>query len=501
MKSLPIIVALVTLFTTALPMYASEDLIKKVIVKKNKMNILVNNEFKNKFLIDDFFVEYDEDIDLEKLDYSLVIMPFIMHVLSAVWISGKDYFVDSMDRDLFYSLKKIKKVMKIMYPKTSWKGNLIPRKVVYNKGEYKQNNNSIALLYSGGVDSTVSSFFHRDKKQLLITAWGQWDLPLNKPELWNTIKSKLIGFAQQHGHTSSFIKSNYTEFFNHDILEGISPEIPKWRLWTVENIGWAGLVAPILYLKGYKVLYIGSSDTWCYGYPTANHPFIDSNISYAGIRLEHDMFDYARLDKLEYLASLKNKHIVENPWVYVCQSRLDSNCCNCSKCLATIMGFLALGENPIDYAFDISPEAALEKVKNYIERSIAAHSLGYIAIDRYISIQNKIRQRIASGEKLAYDFNWLLDINFKNYIQYASGVGFQSKINWRMLKKKFPNVKIDNEYLSACGKGFSRNQVKSNSIQDQGIAQNKPNQEKSNSIPDQGIVQNLWNSITGVWGS
>ena len=47
-----------------------------------------------------------------------------------------------------------------------------------------------ALLFSGGLDSTSTALAHLDKKQLLITAWGHWDLPLNEPALWQVRKRK-----------------------------------------------------------------------------------------------------------------------------------------------------------------------------------------------------------------------------------------------------------------------------------------------------------------------
>ena len=48
-----------------------------------------------------------------------------MNVVSIVWISGEIYYVDEMDAELFDSLKRVKKVFEIMYPKTSWHGETL----------------------------------------------------------------------------------------------------------------------------------------------------------------------------------------------------------------------------------------------------------------------------------------------------------------------------------------------------------------------------------------
>ena len=158
-----------------------EPLIESVTVNKNHIKIEVNKQFKEKYLTGNFFAEYDKDIDLSKLDYSIQIMPFIMNVLSIVWISGKDWYIDSMDQDLYASLDTIKEVFRRMYPRTKWEGRLIPHRLVKNVPPFKPDTNRIALLFSGGLDSTTSSLYHREKKQLLITAWGHWDLPLQIP--------------------------------------------------------------------------------------------------------------------------------------------------------------------------------------------------------------------------------------------------------------------------------------------------------------------------------
>lgn len=164
-----------------------EDLIVGESISKNRLEVQINEVFKAHYLTSDFFADYeDEDVDLTKLDRSLVLMPFLCNVVTIVWISGKKYAIDSLDEDLYHSFQTIKKVFQRLYPKTSWDGEIVPRKIVknYAPATLKDSKKEIALLYSAGLDSTASSFNHLDKKQLLITACGQWDIPLKDPELW-----------------------------------------------------------------------------------------------------------------------------------------------------------------------------------------------------------------------------------------------------------------------------------------------------------------------------
>ena len=234
MKLQKLLLSLLTLLTAG--MYAAKtevDLIDSVTVHKNEVRIAINKDFKKKYLLGDFFAEYDENIDLTELDYSIQIMPFIINVVSIIWISGKDYYIESMDQELHESLKKVKEVFKRMYKRTQWEGNLIPRKLVKNTYKHKLKKESkerMALLFSGGVDSTASSLYHKDKKQLLVTVWGHWDLPLHDKKLWAIRKQQLIDFGSSYGHENSFIKSNYYSFLNRPVLDNISPEISSWRI-------------------------------------------------------------------------------------------------------------------------------------------------------------------------------------------------------------------------------------------------------------------------------
>ncbi len=177
-----------------------------------------------------------------------------MNVISLVWISGKDYEIDQMDRQVYNSLKELKKIFKIMHPDTPWTGRLIPKKLIDHQPIPASD--KIALLFSGGVDSTTSSLFHRATEQLLVTAWGQSCLPLHEPKLWNRVHKHIRNFADSYGHETTMLRSNYYYFLNYSVLRDLSPEKTSWRIDTIEDIGWAGLIAPIMLSKGISTLCI-----------------------------------------------------------------------------------------------------------------------------------------------------------------------------------------------------------------------------------------------------
>ncbi|MBA3752404.1 hypothetical protein H0X06_06495 [Candidatus Dependentiae bacterium] len=421
----------------------SEDLIESVIIERNKVTVEVNEQFKKKYLMGNFFAEYDEDIDLSKLDYSVQIMPFIMNAISIVWISGKTYYVDSMDKELYSSLKTVKKVLKQLYKKTSWKGKLIPRKLVSNSFvPVKGKKEKVALLFSGGVDSTASSLYHREKDQLLITAWGHWDLPLHDKVLWDIRVKHFKKFAAAYGHTNTFIRSNYSSFLNRPVLDTLVPEIVSWRIFAVEGIGWAGLVAPILLLKGYPVLLHGSTISWDFPFPAAANPFIDNNLKFAGVKLEHDLFDYNRLEKCELLADMVKKGHLEKPFIRVCEEKVVYNCCHCQKCVRTILELIVLQEDPRTYGFSIDLDKAIVETRKFIEDSpMVSTTVWHLG-----HIKNYLLKREKEGKEIHPDLSWILSLDLSQKDPYD--VRTLGKINWLDFIKFLPSIKVPQRFQS-----------------------------------------------------
>ncbi len=412
------------------------DLIENLTVHKNKLSVTINKNFKKRYLKSDFFVEYDEDINLEQFDYSIQSLPFIMNVISLIWISGEDYQVAEMDVEVYHSLERIKKVFEIMYPKTPWKGRLIAKKLVAHQPQTKTSKRS-ALLFSGGLDSTVSSFYHRDTPQLLITAWGQSGLPLEEQRLWEKVQKRMIDFAQLYGHENAFLKSNYYYFLDFTKLKHLSSEIVTWRTDTIEDIGWAGLIAPILLSKGMTTLRIAASEDWNITFGTASNPYIDSNIRFAGLRIEHDLFSMTRFDKIKYLVDLCNRGIVKKPQLIICQKPGDIITCNsCEKCCLTVALLLGAQADPQEYGFPLGPEEAAIEVKKHLTKKDS-----FMATTLW---QYKALQKIVLKRPITH-LTWLKDIDFSKKIPYNLKPGSHS-FDWADLDSLFPSIRAEASY-------------------------------------------------------
>jgi hypothetical protein len=417
------------------------DLIKAFHVEKNRIRVEVENSFKKNYLLDDFFVVYDEDIDLTSLDNSLLIIPFIMNVISIVWISGMDYYIDSLDADLYDSLLKVKKVIQRLYPNTSWNGNLIPRKLVKNRAEVslKDPNKELALLFSGGLDSTSSALSYLDKKLLLITLRGHWNVPLEQSDsqgmIWKSKEQASRDFAKRYGHTNAFVGSNFSEFLNWDHLESLSEEIATWRLDTSEGIGLFGLVAPLLYIKGYSVIRIAASYDWTYPWPSSSNPLVDNNLRFAdSFQLAHDQFDYTRADKVDLLIKLARQGSIDRPKLSMCDGRNVGHCADidCSKCIPTAFMILALGDDPSLYGLNLSEDEIIKGAKNYL-----AHKHLYSTLWEFQDLRNKMRDR-------GYDqkYSWFMNLDLKLLIAPHKK---KKRLNWQAFKDLAPESLVISE--------------------------------------------------------
>ena len=178
----------------------------------------------------------------------------------------------------------------------------------------------------------------------------------------------MIDFAQLYGHENAFFKSNYYYFLDFTKLKHLSPEILTWRMDTIEDIGWAGLIAPILLSRSIKTLRIASSEHWDLRNPSASHPYIDGNIRFAGLEFKHDLFSMTRFRKIKYIVDLCNQDLVQKPQLIICQKPGNIiTCGSCEKCCLTLALLLGTSANPQEYGFSLPPKKAATKVQKYLE--------------------------------------------------------------------------------------------------------------------------------------
>ncbi len=418
-----------------IPLFSAKDLIQHMEVHKNTLKCTIHPDIRDNYLTGDFFVEYDEDINLESMGYEVLSLSVVLNLYSLVWFSGENYYVDSMDIEVYDSLEKLNEVFQEIYPESTWSGKIIPRKLVSLSDRYahlRKNSTTRALLFSGGLDSTSSFYEHKDEDLVMITAWGQFDIPLDNPDGWQGRKESIESLAQSFGQRNSFIRSNYSEIFDWSVVNFLHPVIRNWRLGTIEGMSWAGLTLPILIAKECTHLYIPGGANWYYPVMDVTSPFVEELMEFAGFRLITDQFGLTRYDKAEFIVKQCKKDSCEKPFIKVCYEP-NSNCGSCRKCCMTMISLIGLGEHLPDYGYMISDEKAVSNTLLYLKKK-----MGYFDVWNFKEIQLKLRKYCHQNDRevlepfLSYDMKTLM-VNDRKY---------HGRCSWDCVKKFNPSITI-----------------------------------------------------------
>ena len=441
-----------------IPLSAHPDLIRSFkIINKNKIVVKAHKVLSKLFLKEDFFAEYDKSIDLTKLDESIVTIPFILSIIPVVWVSNKVYSISAMDKDLYYSLQKIKKVFKLFYPEQEWAGELIPQKLVTNIiiSSTILDKPALAILFSGGLDSVDSSISHSDTKQLLITAWGS-DVPLHKTSMWSGVFKRCQQFAQTYGHECISVKSNFKKFVENKggvtqkNLKNKLHKVPgAWWLHTSQALSYAGFTAPILVERSIPTLLIGSSRTFKDPSPFGSHPALDNNIRFAGATVFHDGADKDRVQKVMRINAVCREKNLSLPKLLVCwnEDAFGGNCLKCGdKCLMTAGNIIAAGQLPQDYGIDVSVSEFIKRSKlffetsGYLRKGILIHwECDLLYLDKFIE---KTNINMFSDQEMQLFQEFLYSIDFEgllgpNAFTYSPERQKQFELLWKKNTKKF----------------------------------------------------------------
>lgn len=333
----------------------------------NRIAIVASPEFKKDFLLDDFWVEYeDESIDVSQFDYALKTMPFVLAVAPVVWLSNEQWVVDEMDVDLYHALLKIRSVFKQFFQTQGWNGSFVVKKLVFHSYAdsplYAQHKNECALLFSGGLDATAASYSHLDTKQLLITHCGG-DVPLNALGMWQGVKQHCQAHAQRFNFDTCFVRSNFARFLNSTYLSH-KLRMGRWWALTSQSMHYTGLIAPVLITRGYPIVYIGATRTHDFPWPYGTHPAIDNALRFGGVRVVHENGNLDRVEKVAMINEVAQKQKEVLPILRVCWGKCveGGNCGVCEKCLRTMSEICSLGLHPRSFGYTCSPKELFSRL-------------------------------------------------------------------------------------------------------------------------------------------
>lgn len=385
-----------------------------------------------KYLVSEtIYVNYSKRID--NVDESILNIPVVSALVPLAWVVGVDILVDKLDRTFIESLNKVKPIFNRWHPNFSFSTEIKVKEIVSNKFY----NNGYALLFSGGLDSTVSYIRNKEKKPHLISIWGI-DIPTKNKDLWEKAKAKIMEFAGQENVKVHFIKTDIKEVFRDSLL---SVEFGRsWWVRVTHGLTLISLCAP-LSKEGFGTLLIASTrgpqKPGEIRPPLGSSPLIDEKISWADVKVIHDGYYLNRQQKIKYV--LKKYFDSSNHlFLRVCTEALNAlNCSECKKCLPTIIGLLLEGIDPNKCGFKIDENTLLKLKSSFLNETFEIFENDAISpcfiyrTDEWKEIQGEIPQNITTSLYNSKEFfEWLKSFDLTNY-----GLKIERKMQTKRLIK------------------------------------------------------------------
>lgn len=366
----------------------------------------IDGEWTKYFLLEKkMFVEYS--FNIEKVPISVAVIPLMGNILPIAWICDAEVILDTLDRDFYQNLDKVKKGYADMYPMIHFTGRVTAADIVDNCDREKGDRS--AVFFSGGVDAYTTLLRHIEEKPYLISLWGA-DIKLQDTVGWEKVKEHIQSVSEEYGLAPVYVRTNFREVINEKELNALVRKSgDSWWHGFQHGASIISHAAPIAYIDGIKRTYIASSfpEKMKGCYTCASDPTIDNYIEYCGCRTIHDGYELDRQEKVRFLVSRKRKG---NPIkLRVCwEVQGGGNCCRCEKCYRTILEIVSEGEDPNDFGF-VWTDSSIKQCEKDLKNRIRMPQFNWNQY--YFPIQQMFREnadRIPERDK----YQWIQQIDF-----------------------------------------------------------------------------------------
>ncbi len=364
-----------------------------------------------------FTVEYDADIDLRELDFSIVITPFLLNVIPLLWLLGGSYKVDSMDGDLFSSLELVKEGFRAIYPDVPWEGQLIPETLTSTPRRKNNTDLSQVLFFSGGVDSSYSAINADPARTVLLTVWGH-DIALNNDSAWETVCSRVGSFASSFSFRTARVRANVFRLLRCGDIHKEYPILKPWYGMVQHGPGLVGLAFPLAVYNGWeRILFSSSVGEKVTHVPWGSHPFLEPRLKANDTKVISEGTELIWADKIMAIVDFyRNNPGLTRPSMRICLDDMNGNpvknCTLCEKCLRGIVSLIIRYEDPSDWGFPV-PDPVFNSVKNCLLTMTIPRSNKYI----WDRIHHLALQALPESHGEYREFlNWYIDWYEKRYI-------------------------------------------------------------------------------------
>ena len=352
---------------------------------------------------------FNYDFPIEGIPESVLSIPILGVLVPVAWVTGARTMANEADTNYVACLQKVAAVMQRIYPTVRIVNDLECTKV---DTPWSSGADRTCLLYSGGVDSTVSLLRNLGPNISLMSVRGTPDMRLWEDEFWVRAERGLALLPQSLGVERHVVETNALDVVNFGELNR--------RLKGKFDSGWweniahglllISLCSPYTYVEGINKMMIASSYSRDNAHPWGSTPDSDQNIAWGGLTTIYDSFDMPRAQKVREILV---PFMVAHPGLVrlrVCtgrrSERLSSgtlNCGRCEKCVRTEMLLMWAGVDPVSCGFP-TPNFAEMKEGLISGRYVSQTPFSLLAIQKSKARPNG--ELISRYPAMKYFFDW-----------------------------------------------------------------------------------------------
>lgn len=335
--------------------------------------------------------------------------PFLAGFLIPCMYAGENLHIEaSISESLLKNLDSIQNLITTWYPQFQ-KISVTCTETSQSLAEIKQDNLGQGSCFSGGVDSWYSLLKHQETISHLILVRG-FDIKTEDEDekLWQMTRQNAEMIAQSFEKKLITITTNLRTQTDLQWLFH-----PKWAkikyIWGKHYQGnfWGKCLhgsclaaIGLLLQQNISEFIIPSTHSYPHLRPWGSHPLLDPLWSTASLSVIHDGCEVDRFEKIKYKVSHSDLALKT---IKVCyKNPLNQyNCCECEKCLRTMMQLRLCGK--LDQAIAFPKPLNFNKVKKLVSDPLKFHYYRKIMEEAEIigDIELVNTSKILLGEKFS----------------------------------------------------------------------------------------------------
>ncbi|WP_290394160.1 hypothetical protein [uncultured Duncaniella sp.] len=397
----------------------------------------VSEKLAGYFNTQEMFVEYDTD--MTPVPQSILTIPFVASLMAFAWITDSVIWVKKIDQTFYDAITRIKNAYQDIYHYFPLKGRVVPSVFEKNQIDVIDNGSNAILLFSGGVDCHASLLRNLHKRPILLNIQGWYKTDSDIDPVADADKMDIQNFGKEMKLANSHVRSNFATVISDRFDRIYKKRLgDSWWHGFLHSMAFISIAIPYAYNLGIHEIIIASSLTTGLNHLCASNSTTDSEFRFAssGFTL-HDGFELNRQDKMHIICDYQKK--TGNPYFMRVCSFHDSNCCECEKCMRTVLGIIAECANPEDFGFHIN-----DSLKNHwskvLDKRIALMGFNSEKVIHWPHIKKRMAQNYDSMTDEQRDFvDWFLSYDFDAAKKIAL-LRYYSKNFFSILHRKIKGI-------------------------------------------------------------